>query len=454
MFDSSIIETLKFVFMATLPYILQFGILAIILMLILKLMKKMKSRQLKNIDKEFYYREIPCYNDINMAYFLLYNYSNINKNELNNGLLGAYLLKWYQNGYVGINSYSTKDNDYAIDLKDGNWEKNKVESLIYEFLKRVSGNNNTLEKKEIKNYCSVNGKYILTNLFKRIIENIQKDLETQGYITVEPPKNYIFFKTQPKIILSNEIINEYQNLIGLKNFLSDFSLIEEKRHLEIPLWEDYLIFANLLCVADKVKSQFKKIYPDFNDIKSMFEISFDNTLEGRVENLYKMLKIRILIVVGILIFCLIVIFGIASGIKISDKLMPIVGIGMIAFITFILLRKYNVNKKVKEMNIKTYGKITDVQVHKTEEWDHDLKKYTTNTSYSFTYCYEVNNVTYKGHSRSNVFKRNGQRIKIYYNDMKPEISETAEKHNYYLRAAITLLILFSIVAILGIFMYK
>ena len=36
----------------------------------------------QNIDKEMNYREIPCYNEIKVAYWLLYNYSNMNKKRM------------------------------------------------------------------------------------------------------------------------------------------------------------------------------------------------------------------------------------------------------------------------------------------------------------------------------------------------------------------------------------
>ena len=39
-------------------------------------------------------------------------------------------------------------------------------------------------------------------------------------------------------------------------------MIGEREAIEVALWEDYLVFANLLGIAKKVESQFKKLYPD------------------------------------------------------------------------------------------------------------------------------------------------------------------------------------------------
>lgn len=297
----------KLAFYIFLPYlymILWLGIFLVIFKLGLNYLKNRNKRQIKKSDKIIYYRDIPCFENIDLAYWILYNFSNSKKNDLNNGLIGAYLLKWYKNGYIDIK------HSQNIDLKDGKWPKNYVESRIYNFLKKVAGNNNTLEKNEIRDYCSVDGnKFELEFLFKNILREIQEDLAWKKYITVIPSKNYIFFKTQDKITLSEELINEYQKLNGLKNFLLDYSNIDEKRHIEVHLWEEYLIFANVLGIADKVKQQFKKIYPNFNVISNLFEISLDNTITGHMGTIYKSLKRYFVIMVITVLLCILLFFS-------------------------------------------------------------------------------------------------------------------------------------------------
>ena len=410
------------------------GLFLVIFKFGLKFLKDGNKNQIKNIDKSIYYRDIPCFESIDLAYWLLYNFSNIKKNDLNNGLLGAYLLDWYKKGYIDIKSsqkLGLKSNNYSIDLKDGNWAKGYVESSIYNFLKTVAGNNNILEKNEIRNYCSVDGKkFELEYMFKKILKITQEDLERQNLITVIKAKDYIFFKTQEKITLSNELVNEYQNLNGLKNFLLDYSNMEEKMHIEVNIWENYLIFANLLGIADKVKQQFNKIYPSFNAVNSIFDVSFDNTIEGHLNTVYKSFKWQFYVLVGSVLLVAIVFFGNGSFIKPILKLLPF---AIIVGMLYWLLRKYLINKKVKEMDATTYAKITDVSVYYNTERDLETNRNITTKNYSFTYEYSVNGVHYTGYGHSNFKKREKQKIKIYYNEMKPQESETAQKHNYYLK---------------------
>ena len=77
---------------------------------------------------------------------------------------------------------------------------------------------------------------------------------------------------------------EAEHLVGFKKFLLDFSIMPEREYKEVVVWEEYLIFANLLGIADKVSEQFSKIQPKFNeeasfdvDTSRMVAMSFVNT---------------------------------------------------------------------------------------------------------------------------------------------------------------------------------
>ena len=49
---------------------------------------------------------------------------------------------------------------------------------------------------------------------------------------------------------------------GLKKFLEEFSLINTREAIEVTMWEEYLMYAQIFGIADKVAKQFKKMYPD------------------------------------------------------------------------------------------------------------------------------------------------------------------------------------------------
>ena len=42
-------------------------------------------------------------------------------------------------------------------------------------------------------------------------------------------------------------------------------MMPEREYFEVHIWEEYLIYAQLLGIADKVEEQFSKLYPKFNE---------------------------------------------------------------------------------------------------------------------------------------------------------------------------------------------
>ena len=57
--------------------------------------------------------------------------------------------------------------------------------------------------------------------------------------------------------------DEVRQVFGLKKFLKEFSLLDERHVQEVSLWKDYMIFATLFGIADQVIKDMKKINPEY-----------------------------------------------------------------------------------------------------------------------------------------------------------------------------------------------
>ena len=72
----------------------------------------------------------------------------------------------------------------------------------------------------------------------------------------------------------------------------------EREYFEVHMWEEYLIYAQLLGIADKVEEQFSKLYPSFNQqtklntslttvaIRNMAYIGYKGYKAGRSSQTY------------------------------------------------------------------------------------------------------------------------------------------------------------------------
>jgi uncharacterized membrane protein len=57
---------------------------------------------------------------------------------------------------------------------------------------------------------------------------------------------------------------ELGELMGLKRYLTDFSLVAERGIKEMPIWRELLTYAMLFGIADQVAEQMKELYPQIS----------------------------------------------------------------------------------------------------------------------------------------------------------------------------------------------
>ena len=215
------------------------------------------------------FREIPCNKDIVRAYWVAYHY-NLDKKKEN--FLGAVLLKWIKNDNVRIERidkkgiFNTKSEANIIFNKKPN--SNEMEDKLYDWMVTAS-KDGKLEKNEFSAWCKNNYSKIL-NWFKDVLEYESKMLVNEGKATVTKTG---FLTLTNKYLVDDSMMEEAEKMAGLKNFFKEFTKINEKEPIEVKLWDEYLMFAQIFGMADEVAEQFKKLYPEV--IEAMDNSNFD-----------------------------------------------------------------------------------------------------------------------------------------------------------------------------------
>lgn len=234
--------------------------------------KKIKhAKTIKKLPKEVnYYRDIPCNKDLYRAYWISKTYK-LNKRDTD--LLGAVLLKWIKEGKIEIKK----------DVSDGLFKKEKssiilkqnlnfdlsFEKELYDMIFEASLDG-ILEAKEFQKWSTKNYEQ-LYNWFAKVL-----DFETEKLANEQKLIKLSYSKYETTDLLFQEAIE----LKGLKKFLTDFSRIYERNPIEVNLWEEYLIFAQIFGIAEKVAKDFKNIYPDvipddyMNDFDFVYFVSY------------------------------------------------------------------------------------------------------------------------------------------------------------------------------------
>ena len=189
--------------------------------------------------------------------------------------LGTVLLKWIHDGNVRIEKV-TKDGLFKdkvitnIVFSKFPSEENRYEIKLYDYMHQASVDGK-LEQNEFKKWCSSNYSKIL-GWFDDVLYNETLELVKKGKITCQEGKTMKVFKYKYFEVDSSMMMIAEQ-MAGLKKFLKEFTLIKEREPLEVTLWNEYLMYAQIFGIADEVAEQFKKLYPEI--IVDMDNIGYD-----------------------------------------------------------------------------------------------------------------------------------------------------------------------------------
>lgn len=227
-------------------------------------------------------RDIPFEKDIYRTFWIAQSY-HLSKKKTD--FLGAILLKWLMQKKISIKKVQTglfkNKEETAIDLTKEEVFDTILELELYKMMKEAS-KDGVLESKEFEKWCKNNYSTILS-WFDKVLDEETDKLIAEGKI-VETKKTTL--KVFKSTILSVDLSMKQEaiKLKGLKNFLEEFSRMDDKEAIEVNMWEYYLIYAQILGIADKVAKQFKKLYPElienteygytYNDIIFINMISF------------------------------------------------------------------------------------------------------------------------------------------------------------------------------------
>lgn len=260
-------------------------------------------------DDLSYYRDIPCNKDIFRASYIAYKYGLLTNKSYNsfqinfssyiahkygslstklyksflNNLFGAIILKWIKDSVIKVEQKEkknifNKENMliYFNEINSDTTFTNEKEKLLFELLYEAS-QDGVLDDKKFKKWCNKHYSKI-TKCFEDILKEQENLLIKEGMITIEEKtkKGLLRPSTYNAKTATYALKQEAIQLAGLKKYLQEYTLIEDRKAIEATLFEEYLIFAQLLGIAKQVTKDFKDIYPEIVS-QSKFS-SYDNII--------------------------------------------------------------------------------------------------------------------------------------------------------------------------------
>ena len=223
---------------------------------------KIKNKVYPNKDV-LPFRDLPFKDNFARAYLISDEYKLLNKKT---DYLGSLLLKWIKEDLVTVTTEEKgifKNKETKIEFKKV--PTNEQELKMYNMMKEAA-KDDILESNEFKKYCSNHYSSVLgwfDTLLTVEYAELSKDPKMIGPVMVKNKE------IQGATVELNE---KAAQMAGLKKFFKEFTSMHDKKAIEVKMWRDYLIYAQIFGMAKEVAKEFKDLYPDvisdemYNDI--------------------------------------------------------------------------------------------------------------------------------------------------------------------------------------------
>lgn len=215
------------------------------------------------------YRDIPCGKDLVMFSRVLTDLRGSSE-FLKSTLISAYILKWLQKDVISVvegpeKGILKKTQTYKIVLTESPAILDLNEQHLYNMLWKAAREDHILEKNEFQRYCKRNYSDV-ERWFDNVREAGTQRLREKGLIRSERVAQKGLIPRKRNIETYTAAYNEeLARVNGFEKFLEDEDNMAEKSLIEVKLWDEYLVFAAVMGIADQVYRQAKLAVPQFDE---------------------------------------------------------------------------------------------------------------------------------------------------------------------------------------------
>lgn len=316
-------------------------IIAIIVITVILIVKAVKyGKKLKTLNKYKpeqeleYFRDLPS-KDVTpgeATYILQEAYYGFSSSF--GRIFSATMLDLKLKDYIDLRvEKDKKDKDviYIKRIKPSDEKLKNDEKKVLDFIYKVEKKKEEITIKQLEKYITSHSSSV-----QKLIEQSGKDIEDQlvleGILNKSNKEEYIKYQTMSGLyfvfaiivlmfafpvsialivngilcfkikkrinVLTQKGIDSKEKWKGLKKYMEDFSLLNEKEVPAIEVWEKYLVYATAFGIADKVLKQLKTVYPNIDQMDvsasaymyfmyhSNFSTSFNSAITSSISSSY------------------------------------------------------------------------------------------------------------------------------------------------------------------------
>ena len=248
-------------FEAIVTMLLSIGLPIGLIIWLRRLKKKRAEKKRQQFTERFgYFRDIPNKGDLNASYAL----GRLFEVCEDGAILATGMLRLIQLGClspvetreVGFMG-KTKETVSLRLMGSDHGRMNEYDEYLYTVLEGAAGSDAILQARELERFAGQNDRLLRAYIQK--CDGAGRDYLNQKRCL----KRWHMPAKLADLTPSGE--QELGELLGLKRYLTDFSLIAERGVKEMPIWRELLTYAMLFGIADQVAEQMKALYPQISD---------------------------------------------------------------------------------------------------------------------------------------------------------------------------------------------
>lgn len=169
-----------------------------------------------------------------------------NKITSESAIASAMILRMIKNGQLAL-TYDDKGKTLISFAENASLDSlSGPEKELYAMMQEASGSDLILQNREFSRWSARHTSRVSAWVDSLSVAGRSKMIED----------NYLEGRTY-----TDEGQKHARRTIGFKNFLKDFTILEERKSTEVALWHDYIVMAALFGIADKVAKELKDIDP-------------------------------------------------------------------------------------------------------------------------------------------------------------------------------------------------
>ena len=207
-----------------------------------------KAREKKRLNSVDYFRDLPNGGDLNVSY------------ALGSGLglctpehyMAARLLRLVTLG--SLEPETDGQGRISLRLLREPHGGDAYDEAFYTFLESAAGGDSVLQERELERFCEDSRR-------GKALNELLTSCEWEGRLTLFRGGSLRSKRCKRAKDLTVEGQRQWRELLGLKRYLLDFSLLAERTVSETVLWQEYMVYAALLGIAEQVLEQVRTLYP-------------------------------------------------------------------------------------------------------------------------------------------------------------------------------------------------